>query len=63
MNSKYYYYCEDKNLILPKNITDLTFGWYFNQPIDNLPDTLTDLTFGCCFNQHVIHCKKIEIII
>jgi hypothetical protein len=37
------------------NLTHLTFGWNFNQPIDALRGliNLTHLTFGRVFNQHV----------
>ena len=38
---------------LPPKLTHLTFGRWFNQPLDNvtLPPTLTHLTFGYRFNQ------------
>ena len=38
---------------IPKYLTHLTFGYYFNQSVDNLPRNLTHLTFGDCFNQSV----------
>jgi hypothetical protein len=31
----------------------ITFGYHFNQPVDNLPTRLQRLTFGCNFNQSV----------
>ena len=31
----------------------ITFGYHFNQPVDNLPSGLQRLTFGCNFNQPV----------
>ncbi len=38
---------------LPREITHLTFGDFFNQPVDNLPKSITHLTFGIMFNQSV----------
>ena len=35
------------------NLTDLRFGYYFNQNVDNLPNTLTHLRFGYYFNQNI----------
>ena len=43
----------DKDYILPKNLTTLTFGDNFNQNVDNLPPNLQTLTFGYQFNQNV----------
>ena len=38
---------------LPRNLTNLTFGYQFNRKIelDTLPRNLTDLIFGYKFNQ------------
>jgi hypothetical protein len=36
-----------------KNIKSITFGFWFNQKIDNLPNTLTHLTFCGEFNQKI----------
>jgi len=38
---------------LPNGITHLTFGEFFNQPVDKLPDSITHLTFGEFFDQPV----------
>jgi hypothetical protein len=35
------------------HITDLTFGYKFNQLVDKLPPNITHLTFGDFFNQPV----------
>jgi hypothetical protein len=35
------------------SIINITFGYYFNQPIDNLPNQLVHLTLGACFNQNI----------
>jgi hypothetical protein len=43
---------------LPKGLTHLTFGYKFNQPVDNLPKGLTHLTFGYYFNQPVDNLPK-----
>jgi hypothetical protein len=49
--------CKLKNVIeidkLPKRLTHLQFGIYFNQKVDKLPKSLTHLRFGACFNQKV----------
>jgi hypothetical protein len=39
--------------VLPRSLTQLTFGKCFNQPLAKgvLPLSLTQLTFGKCFNQ------------
>jgi hypothetical protein len=39
--------------VLPASITQLTFGFYFNQPLSEhvLPASITQLTFGSDFNQ------------
>ena len=34
-------------------LTHLTFGFYFNQPVDSLPQSVTHLTFSYSFNQPV----------
>src|SRR5207244_4297204 len=41
--------------VLPNSLTQLTFGYYFNQPITKkvLPNSLTQLTFGDYFNQPI----------
>lgn len=37
---------------IPKTVTHLIFGWYFNQPLGtSIPIGVRDLTFGWCFNQ------------
>ena len=38
---------------MPENLTDLTFGYNFNQKIEQntLPENLMTITFGYCFNQ------------
>jgi hypothetical protein len=36
-----------------KNIKSITFGWDFNQKIENLPYGLTYLAFGECFDQKI----------
>jgi len=41
--------------LLPKNITHLTFGNAFDQPVDHLPQRITHLTFGENFNHEVDH--------
>lgn len=38
---------------LPVSLTHLTFGYIFNQNVDQLPVSLTHLTFGSDFNQSV----------
>ena len=43
----------DNLSLIKSSITHLTFGWDFNQSVDNLPSSLTHLTFGHCFNQLV----------
>lgn len=46
----------DKNVSsddFPKNITELTFGEYFNKEIIDLPKKLTRLEFGFGFNQKI----------
>jgi hypothetical protein len=44
-----------KLLRLPEGLLHLTFGAYFNQPVENLqlPNSLTHLTFGLAFDQLV----------
>ena len=44
-----------KSSILPDSLTDLEFGWLFDQPVDNLPNSLTYLSFGHNFNQPVTY--------
>jgi len=45
------------NKPLPKHITHLTFGFHFNQPInDYIPKSVTHLTFDCLFNQPINGC-------
>ena len=41
------------NKWLPKNVNCLTFGYSFNQTVDNLPRMITHLNFGWNFNQTV----------
>jgi len=42
---------------MPDSITHLTFGWFFNQPINScIPDSVTHLTFGYNFNQTINGC-------
>jgi hypothetical protein len=38
---------------LPSDVTHLTFGEFFDQPVDKLPDSITHLTFGEFFDQPV----------
>jgi hypothetical protein len=38
---------------LHSKIKRLTFGWDFNQPVDNLPPSLTHLTLGYAFDRSV----------
>lgn len=38
---------------VPSTVQKLSFGWCFNQSIDNLPSELTHLTLGCSFNKTV----------
>src|SRR5690606_16716268 len=47
----------DKTSILPLNIQYLTFGYNFNENIDDyIPLTVTHLTFGMFFNQPIKNC-------
>ena len=39
--------------LIPDCVTHLEFGFYFNQPVNNLPNSITHLNFGYCFNQSV----------
>lgn len=41
--------------ILPRNLARLTFGFYFNQPVNDIvwPQSITHLTFGYRFDQPV----------
>jgi hypothetical protein len=39
--------------VLPRGLTNLRFGVYFNQPIFVLPRELTNLSFGYYFNQPI----------
>jgi hypothetical protein len=41
--------------VLPANLSQLTFGYGFNQPIGEgvLPANISQLTFGVCFNQSI----------
>ena len=48
-----YYPVNVKPKKYPSNLTHLTFGDDFNQPIDNLPNSLTHLTLGYTFNQPI----------
>ncbi len=41
--------------LLPSSITHLTFGYNFNQLVDDLPPSITHLRFGGCFNRCVDH--------
>jgi hypothetical protein len=42
---------------IPQKITHLTFGFYFNNPINNcIPSFVTHLTFGYYFNQPINDC-------
>ena len=41
--------------LLPTTITHLTFGYYFDQPLDDLPNSITHLTLGDCFNEKLDH--------
>ena len=43
----------NQQVIIPQNITHLTFGFYFNQQVI-IPENVTHLTFGHYFNQQVI---------
>jgi hypothetical protein len=43
---------------LPKNLTQITFGFYFNQKVDYLPQNLIHLTFGGYFNQKIDNLPK-----
>ena len=60
-NNKYYdeyeknfkYSQFNKQIIIPENVTHLTFGFYFNQQV-TIPINITHLTFGDYFNQQVI---------
>ena len=36
---------------IPKTVTYIHFGWYFNQTVDNLPTSIIHLIFGRDFNQ------------
>ena len=38
---------------IPNSITHLTFGYYFDEIVDDLPNSITHLTFGSNFNQPV----------
>jgi hypothetical protein len=42
-----------ENCTWPQRLTHLTFGHWFNRPVDRLPASLTHLTFGVHFNQPV----------
>ena len=47
----------DINEPLPKHVTNLTFGWDFNQLIkDRIPKSVTILTLGYHFNQPINAC-------
>ncbi len=50
---KLHYPFDIKPTSYPKTLTHLTFGWVFNQPIDNLPKKLTYLRLGSGFNQPI----------
>src|SRR3990167_5993112 len=43
----------NKQVIIPENVTHLTFGNDFNQQVI-IPQNVTHLFFGYCFNQLVI---------
>ena len=43
----------DQQVIIPENITHLTFGWNFNKQVI-IPENVTHLTFDYWFNQQVI---------
>ena len=43
----------NQQIIIPENVTHLTFGYHFNQQII-IPQNVTHLIFGYDFNQHVI---------
>jgi hypothetical protein len=43
---------------LPKTVTHLTFGYFFNHVIKNYPPNLTHLTFGYKFNQPIDNMPK-----
>jgi len=46
-----------KKYIFPFHVTHLTFGFWYDQPIDGIiPYGVTHLTFGCCFNQNIKDC-------
>ena len=52
--------------ILLNLIISLTFGFWFNQPVDNLPNSIQNLTFGQSFNQEIkkipTKLKKVHIV-
>ena len=62
---KYCYYYNkskfDKQVIIPQNITHLTFDWKFNQPVI-IPQNVTYLTFGYRFNQKLNKLHFVELI-
>jgi hypothetical protein len=45
----------DEDISWPSRLTHLTFGYWFNQPVDHLPASLTHLEFGYWFDQPVDH--------
>ena len=50
---KYKYSNFNQQVIIPQNVTHLTFGFGFNQQII-IPQNVTHLTFGEYFNQPII---------
>ena len=57
---KLYYFNRFRNVYVetmvkfPKFITNLTFGYFFDQDIKGaIPNSVTHLTFGDCFNQDI----------
>ena len=59
LKHEWFYNCLTNVLVdylykLPYSITRLTFGFNFNQSIENIiPDSVIWLTFGFCFNQSI----------
>ena len=48
------------NNALTDSLTHLTFGNYYNQPINYLPDNLTHLTLGRSYNYSTIKIDKYD---
>jgi len=51
------------DVLFPPFITHLTFGWWFDQPIENrIPSTITHLRFGNHFDQPIENCIPSSVV-